>query len=581
MSFSKNDLEKIKNKILLSGEIEKKTRLTKKGKDYWCCCPFHEEKTPSCKINDNLGSFYCFGCGAKGDIFTLYTDLYNYSFQDAVKELAQKAGIDIKFIDYKKSKQENAVNEILKLSSEWFQNNLYNQDALHCREYLKSRNLSNNTISKFKLGYSFNSKSTLYEYLKAKSFKEEEIIKSNITKVDKNNKIKDYFYKKLIFPITDDKGYVVGFGGRALDKSNPKYINSPDSYFFHKRNLLYNLAEAKYVARKKNNLLICEGYMDVISLYENGIQSVVSPLGTALTEEQLNLAWKYSSKPTIMFDGDKAGLRASFKSALMALYMITSKRFLQFIILDEGYDPDSFINTFSFDRFLEIIKKPQPLVNFIFDQSSRAVSFKNTDEKISYDKYLDELIETIKDKKIKYFYKNEFKSLFFNKIKKQRVGDINKINPPKKIDSSLNRKQILSFIASSINHKIVRKKIISELLKSDLFDQAYKDFLYELKKISLAIEDNSPIRNHFKEDKYLKIINECLDSSIYQIFPYASAKYDDEKSYEEVKESCRNLNTRLLKLKKINKSLDSFVNNSTQLNWEELQHMNLELSDDT
>ena len=376
----------------------------------------------------------------------------------------------------------------------------------------------------------------------------------------------------------DEKGNVVGFGGRALDNSNPKYINSPESYFFHKRNLLYNLSNAKYVARKKNNLLICEGYMDVISLYQNGIQSVVAPLGTALTEEQLNLAWKYSTKPTIMFDGDKAGLHASYKSALMALHLITPKRFLQLIILDEGYDPDSFINTFSFERFVEIIKKPQPLVNFIFNQSSGAVSFNNADEKISYDKYLDELIETIKDKKIKYFYNNEFKSLFFNKIKQQRDGVKNKINTPKKIDSSLYRKQVLSFITSSINHKIVRKKIISELLKSDLYDQVYKDFLYELEKISLSSEDNNLIFNYFKEDKYKKILKECLDSSIYQIFPYASTKYDDEKSYQEVKESCQNLNTRLLKLKKINKSLDSFVNNSTQLNWEELQNMNFELS---
>ena len=581
MSFSKIDLEKIKNKILLSGEIEKKTKLTKKGNDYWCCCPFHKEKTPSFKINDNLGSFYCFGCGAKGDLFTLYTDLYNYSFQDAVKELSQKADIDIEFKDYKKTKQENVVKEILKLSCEWFQNNLYNQDALHCREYLKLRNLTKDTISKFKLGYSFNSKSTLYEHLKIKSFNEEEIIKSNVTKIDKNNKIKDYFYKRLIFPIMDENDNVVGFGGRALDNSNPKYINSPESYFFHKRNLLYNLSNAKYVARKKNNLLICEGYIDVISLYQNGIQSVVAPLGTALTEEQLNLAWKYSSKPSIMFDGDKAGLHASYKSAIMALHLITSKRFLQFIILDEGYDPDSFINTFSFERFVGIIKKPQPLINFIFNQSSGAVSFNNADEKVSYDKYLDELIETIKDKKIKYFYKNEFKSLFFSKIKQLRDEVANKINIPKKIDSSLYKKQVLSFIASSINHKSVRKKIISELLKTDLYDQIYKDFLDELEKISLYSEDNNVIINYFKEDKYKKILNECLDSSIYQIFPYASAKYDDEKSYQEVKESCQNLNTRLLKLKKINKSLDSFVNNSNQLNWEELQKMNFELSNDT
>ena len=127
---------------MLSSEIEKKTRLIKKGKDYWCCCPFHEEKTPSCKINNELGSFYCFGCGAKGDIFTLYTDLYNYNFHDAVKELAQRAGIKIEFKEFKKSQQENTITNILNLSYEWFQNNLYNREAVKCNEYLKLRKFS-------------------------------------------------------------------------------------------------------------------------------------------------------------------------------------------------------------------------------------------------------------------------------------------------------------------------------------------------------------------------------------------------------------------------------------------------------
>ena len=581
MSFSKIDLEKIKNKILLSSEIEKKTRLIKKGKDYWCCCPFHEEKTPSCKINNELGSFYCFGCGAKGDIFTLYTDLYNYNFHDAVKELAQRAGIKIEFKEFKKSQQENTITNILNLSYEWFQNNLYNPEAVKCNEYLKLRKLSQDTIKKFKLGYSFNSKTLLFDYLKSKSFKEEDIINSNVVKIDKNNNIKDYFYKRLIFPILDEKGKVAGFGGRALDDSNPKYINSPDSNFFRKRNLLYNLAEAKHVARKKNNLLICEGYMDVISLYQNGIQSVVAPLGTALTEEQLILAWKYSSKPTIMFDGDKAGLRASFKSALMSLSLISSKRFLQFVMINDGYDPDSYINTFSFNNFLELVKKPLPLVNFIFNESSKVFSLVNTDEKISFDKYLDELIETIKDKKIKYFYKSEFKSLFFNKIKQQSNKTFNKLGVLKKIESSLYNKQILSFIAGCINHKSIRKTLLKEFSRLILFDNDMRELLNELEKPSLITENVDIIVNSIKEDKYVKIIKKCLDSNIYQLFPYSSPNYDEPLSLEEIKKSCQNLNTRLLNLKKINKSLDSFVNDSSQLNWDELKKINIELSDNT
>ena len=245
MSFSKSDLDKIKSKILVSTEIEKKTQLIKKGKDYWCRCLFHEEKTPSCKINDDQGSFYCFGCGAKGDIFSLYTDLYNYSFIEAVKELGQRAGIEIKFKEANQSKQENSVNQILEMSSKWFQDNLQNSEAKVCNNYLKIRKLSLDTIKHFKLGYSYNSKKNLYQHLKDNFFLEEDIIKSNVVRFDRNNNIRDYFYKRLIFPIRNERSIIVGFGGRALDESNPKYINSPESNFFHKRSILYNLSEAK------------------------------------------------------------------------------------------------------------------------------------------------------------------------------------------------------------------------------------------------------------------------------------------------------------------------------------------------
>ena len=251
MSFLKTDLDKIKSKISISSELEKKAKLVQKGRDYWCCCPFHEEKTPSCKINDDQGSFYCFGCGAKGDIFTLYTDLYNYNFVDAVKELSQRAGVNIKFQDAQQTKQENQVEAILKLTSEWYQNNLEVSEAQKCKLYLEGRNLSDETISQFKLGYSYNASSTLYKFLKSKSFNDEDLLKSNVVKLDKNNKIRDYFYKRLIFPILNLQGHIVGFGGRALDDSNPKYINSPESNIFQKRHLLYNLNLAKNTARKK------------------------------------------------------------------------------------------------------------------------------------------------------------------------------------------------------------------------------------------------------------------------------------------------------------------------------------------
>ena len=579
MSFSKNDLDKIKSKILVSTEIEKKTKLIKKGKDYWCCCLFHEEKTPSCKINNDQNSYYCFGCGAKGDIFTLYTELYNYTFIDAVKELSQRSGIEIKFKEAYQSKQENSINQILELSSQWFQNNLKKSEAKICNEYLKSRKLSLETIEHFKLGFSYNSSKNLYQYLKDKSFLEEDIIKSNVVKYDKNNKIRDYFYKRLIFPISNERGLIVGFGGRALDDSNPKYINSPESNFFQKRTILYNLSEAKKIARKKNNLLICEGYMDVISLHQNGIKSVVAPLGTALTEEQLALSWNFSSKPTIMFDGDKAGLRASFKTSLMALPILNSKRFLQFITLDDGYDPDSYINKFSLDSFIKILKEPISLVNYIFQQSSKTLKLESADEKIIFDKYLDEIIATIKDDKIKYFYRNELKSLFFDKIRNiKNVKNIDK-KRLKNIEFSLEKKQILSFIAGCLNHISVRKKIISLLLSSDLIDNESIMFLEFVSSPELIDKEVDIILKSLDNKKFLKIIKKSQEVSIYQLFPYASPTYNDEECYKEIAESYQNLNTRLLKLKKINKSLDNFVNEANDLNWNELQKINIELSE--
>ena len=579
MSFLKTDLDKIKSKISISSELEKKAKLVQKGRDYWCCCPFHEEKTPSCKINDDQGSFYCFGCGAKGDIFTLYTDLYNYNFVDAVKELSQRAGVNIKFQDAQQTKQENQVEAILKLTSEWYQNNLEVSEAQKCKLYLEGRNLSDETISQFKLGYSYNASSTLYKFLKSKSFNDEDLLKSNVVKLDKNNKIRDYFYKRLIFPILNLQGHIVGFGGRALDDSNPKYINSPESNIFQKRHLLYNLNLAKNTARKKNNILICEGYMDVISLYQNGLQSVVAPLGTALTEDQLQLSWKYSTKPTIMFDGDNAGIRASYKSAVMALPLISAKKFLQFVLLPEGFDPDSFINNVSFDKFVELLKKPQSLAHFIFSQSSKSIKLNSADEKISYDKYLDDLVQTIKDKKTQYFYKNELKSLFFDKIRQSRSSFKGKNITVKKINTSLYNQQILSFIASAINHVPIRQKILEDLQATDLLNNAHRNLIRDIKS-----DDNLDLQadilvKKFKDSDHADLIISCLNSKIYQLFPYSHSKFDPQLAYQEVLKSLKNLNTRLLNLKKINKSLDDFVSDSNALNWSELQNINFEILD--
>ena len=572
MSFSKNDLEIIKSKIKLSDEIEKKTKVIKKGNDSWCCCPFHNEKTPSCKINDDLGSFYCFGCGAKGDIFTIYTDLYNFSFPDAVKELAKIAGVKITENNFKQNKEKNTIFKILEKSTNWFQNNLTQNDQ--CKKYLQDRSISNETIKNFKIGFSYNPKSSLYQFLKEQNFSDEDIIKSNVVKFDNNKRIKDFFYKRLIFPIANEQDKIVGFGGRVLDNSNPKYINSPESDFFKKRSILYNLNNAKQSIRSKKNILICEGYMDVISLYENNIKTAVAPLGTSLTDLQLQLSWKYVNKPTIMFDGDNAGLRASYKAALMALQFLSPEKFLQFIKLPNNYDPDSFINEHSLLAFKNFLKKPISIVNFIFEQSSSTIDLKNADNKISFDKYIDDIISSIKDKKIQYFYKNEFKTLFFQKIKSLNSKNIKKIKPTKV--EPLIQKQINSFIAAYINHENIRDELKILFNKSELLSPEQLEFIKYFQDHNLISMEINDIKETELPHHISDILNVALENSLYQLFPYAQKGYDSKKTLIEIQDSVKNLNTRLLNLKKINKSLNEFEENNSNLSWDELKKISFD-----
>ena len=573
MSFTKNDLEAIKSKIQLSAEIEKKVKVIKKGNDFWCCCPFHEEKTPSCKINDNLGSYYCFGCGAKGDIFTIYTDLYNYSFPDAVKELANKVGIRIIEKNTKQYEEYENIFKILEVSTKWFENNLFYNDQ--CKNYLKNRSISMDTIKKFRIGFSYNANSSLYDHLKKNNFSDKDIFKSNVVKIDKNKKIKDFFYRRLIFPISNEKNKVIGFGGRVLDNSNPKYINSPESNFFQKRSILYNLNNAREYIRTKKNILICEGYMDVISLYENNIKTVVAPLGTALTENQLLLSWKYVEKPTIMFDGDEAGLRASYKSALMSLQYLSPNKYLQFIKLPKNYDPDSLINESSLNDLIEILKKPIPIVKFIFDQSSSSVDLSKAEDKISFDKYIDDIVDTIKDKKIKFFYKNEFKNLFFNKLKSRNKKNL--IVKNKEIKDNLLSKQINSFVVSYLNHIDLRDDLAELLLNSNLLDDNQVEFINYFQKNQVKEMQIDEIKIKEIPKNYIKILKYVSENSILDLFPYCKKDNDSRETLLEIQDSVKNLNTRLLNLKKINKSLDKLDNNSSSLSWDELKKIKADL----
>ena len=316
-------------------------------------------------------------------------------------------------------------------------------------------------------------------------------------------------------------------------------------------------------------MLICEGYMDVISLYDKNIKTAVAPLGTSLTDSHLLLSWKYVNKPTLMFDGDTSGLKASFKSAVMSLPYLTPSKLLQFVILPNGYDPDTYINEYSLSKFATYLKNPLSIVDFIFQESSKSIDLKKSDNKVIFDNYIDELTSNIKDSKIKYFYKNEFKSLFFQKLKsfsnkKQSIKII-----PKTI--SLKDKQIYSFLKAYLNHMKLRQDIYLLLIDSKLLDGEQTELLNFIHKSEFFEADADNINTVKLPNKLSKIYKNTMDTSISQLFPYSSSDYDPEEAMKEIKESINNLKTRLSNLKKINKSLNELDINSSSMTWDELR----------
>ena len=577
MASLRDQIDEIKSKIKFSDELSKYVNVVSKGSDLWCLCLFHNEKTPSMKINDDLSSYYCFGCGAKGDILSFYTDYLKYSFDDAIKELAKKTNV---VLNYNKNKQidetNNKILKIIDITMIWYHQNIFLEENKKVLDYLKERNLSIETIKKFNIGFTSKKNETLTDHLKKHNFENQDLLKTNLFKMNKENKLREFFYNRIMFPIINQYSQVVGFGGRSIDNSNPKYINSAESSFFKKGKILYNLNNAKDIARKKGNLLICEGYMDVISLSNNNINGVVAPLGTAMTYDQLMVAWKFSKSPTLMFDGDVAGQKASIKTALLALRYLKPNYSLKIIELNDNEDPDSFINKFSIDEIKKLLLSSKDLSNYIFDSAKKTFTYQTPDQKIVFDKYFDDITNLIEDKKVRFHYKNEFKQKLYNFFIQNKS---NKLSNHKNIKSNIENlanKEILSFIACYINHVSIRSDIIEDISKINFDNLDLKKFYFNISQVKFLTMSKSEIINNIKETDLIKILKMCLNSEIYKLFPYSSPNYDPKEAAIDVKKSLKIIERRLSNSLELDKSLKDFKSDSSSLKWEEFKNLSYE-----
>ena len=357
MYYSDEIIEEVRMKNDIVDVISGYVKLQKKGSSYFGLCPFHNEKSPSFSVSRDKQMYYCFGCGAGGNVFTFIMEYENYSFTEALKFLAQRAGVELPKEEYSKEAKERAdlratLLEMNKLAAKYYYAQLKVPGGKIAHDYLTGRKLSEETITAFGLGYSNKYSNDLYQYLRSKGYNDDLIIKAGLVNVDERNGIYDKFWNRVMFPIMDVNNRVIGFGGRVMGDAKPKYLNSPETMIFDKSRNLYGLNRAR--TSRKPYFLLCEGYMDVISLHQAGFTNAVASLGTSLTQGHASLIKRYVSEVYLTYDSDEAGTKAALRAVpILKEAGITAK-----IIRMEPYkDPDEFIKNLGAEAFEERIQK--------------------------------------------------------------------------------------------------------------------------------------------------------------------------------------------------------------------------------
>jgi len=371
-------------------------KLEKKGKNYFGLCPFHREKTPSFSVEPNKQIFYCFGCGKGGNVFHFIANIEKLDYIEAVRLLAERAGIPLPENEDEEQKKTNRQKQVLMSinlqAAKYFHEMLFSEKGSAARSYLKKRGITEQTIKKFGLGYSPGNWDDLYIYLKDKKFDDDSIVKSGVAIRGKNGRIYDRFRNRIMFPIFDVRGDVIAFGGRVMDDSLPKYLNSPETLVYNKGRHLYALNFAKNSGDKR--LIIVEGYMDVISLYQHGINNAVASLGTSMTENQGRLLKKYAEKVVIAYDADTAGQSATLRS-LDILDSIGCS--VMVITIPDGKDPDEYIKKNGADRFKKLIDNASSLIEYKIKSIKKGIDTNTTEGKIAFLKKAAQLLSSIQN----------------------------------------------------------------------------------------------------------------------------------------------------------------------------------------
>lgn len=376
MSFPAEFLEEIRTRLRVSEVVGKRLKLVRKGREFLGVCPFHNDTKPSLSVVDEKNFYHCFACGAHGDIITFSMEMEGLSFPEAVEKLADQAGLEVPRQTPEAREREVArktLGDAMEAACKFYEEVLWSPQGRDGLDYLLGRGLSEQTIRRFRLGYAPDNRTALRQAMSVKGIEPAMLLEAGlIRKPEDRDETYDYFRGRVLFPITDRRGRVIAFGGRTLGDGQPKYLNSPDTPLFHKGRVLYGLAQAREPASKAGEVIVAEGYMDVIALSQGGFPNAVAPLGTALTEDQITELWRLAPEPLVCFDGDAAGQKAAARAADRALPILKPGHSLRFISLPPGEDPDDLLKRGGAKAMRDLMAAATGMADFIWDQELRA-----------------------------------------------------------------------------------------------------------------------------------------------------------------------------------------------------------------
>ena len=566
MSLPNGFLDELRSRICLSDVVGRKVQwdLRKSNQargDMWAPCPFHQEKTASFHVDDNKGFYYCFGCQAKGDAIGFIKETENVNFIEAVEILASEVGLQMPEFDPKskeKADRNKILLEIMEQSVNFFRLTLNSNQGKHALEYLKKRGLSSDAIERFEIGFAPADQTTLTQKLIDKGYDLDAIIETGMSvKSDESNRLYDRFRGRIMFPIRDSRGRCIAFGGRSLDPTaRAKYLNSPETPLFDKGSNLYNLVNARSAVGRGEPLIVAEGYMDVIALDSGNFNGAIAPLGTAITEKQLQLMWRISPEPIIALDGDKAGLRAAYRLIDLSLPLLRTGKALRFSIMPEGKDPDDLIRNEGASAFKNLIDEAVPMVDLIWKRETEGKSFDSPERRAGLDKSLSDVIALIKDKNLKNHYRDALFQARRQFLGRQNAGTTEFKNNSRLMPQSDTKSSFLvAADEKTVSAQIRESTVIAVLMN---FPELIEIFYDELIMIDLASPDcdlilkelvkldngtKAEIKNELMEKIGGEKVEKLLSLSHLRVLPCLRIKGTIEMGQQTLREELAKLNS--------------------------------------